>query len=270
MHPLLSDFNFMRSFSNTTYFCLTVSLLLSYIIGSICIWDMPKSNFDRDTDEPIFIVLLSSCNHIMGQCIKLGHDRFPAHLCQMIMPCHPLIVIDSLVNSTTNLQISMCTCVQSLNQIYLLLSQKTFTNYCRNFLHRKFKSPWTRRRVDWWIDTDVSEELDSFIFRVKEVQEDWLDPEEYVIITVFYINNGYEKAPRYHVILILPVLFTALSIRYIPLVPEQSSFSVPKVFTGPPVFPSPALTVQLYPWSVSSPTLVLLQIATLPWQLNYR
>jgi len=50
MHPLLSDLKLMRSFSNATYFCLTVSLLLSCVAGSIRIWDMAKSNFDRDTD----------------------------------------------------------------------------------------------------------------------------------------------------------------------------------------------------------------------------
>ena len=82
-----------------------------------------------------------------------------------------------------------------------------------NFAHRRFKSPWTRRRVDWRTGTDVSEELDSFIFRVQEVQEDWLDPEEYVIITVFHGNNGYANAPQYHVIRILPVLFMAVFIR---------------------------------------------------------
>jgi len=121
-----------------------------------------------------------------------------------------------------------------------------------NFLHRRFKFPWTWRRVDWWIVTDVSEALDSLIFRVQEVQEDWLDPEEYVIITVFHGNNGYTNAPQYHVIRILPVFFMAVFIRCTPLVPAQL-FSVSKVFTCPRVFPSPALTFELYPWSVSSP-----------------
>jgi len=50
IHPSLSDLKIMRSFSNATYFCLTVILLLSCIFGSICIWDMAKLNFDRDTD----------------------------------------------------------------------------------------------------------------------------------------------------------------------------------------------------------------------------
>jgi hypothetical protein len=50
-------------------------------------------------------VFLGSCNQIMTECLKVGHDHFPTRLCQMIMPCHPLMVTDSFVNFTVNVQI---------------------------------------------------------------------------------------------------------------------------------------------------------------------